>query len=59
MKKSKIAPAETNVLLLCLAIGLIAGSVLSLIFGKIEFVTAGVVLGLTVGIVMKKIKNKQ
>ena len=59
MKKSKIAPAETHILLLCLAIGLIAGSVLSLIFGKIEFVTAGVVLGLTVGIVMKKIKNKQ
>ena len=28
MKKSKIAPAETNILLLCLAIGLIAGSVL-------------------------------
>lgn len=55
----KIKLTEINIFLRCLAIGLMAGSLLSLIFGKIGFLIVGVVLGLIVGIIVKKIKDKQ
>lgn len=65
MKKSKIKKFETDIPLVCLCVGLMVGSLISIILDNVVLVAIGEGIGASIGVIynscqkLKKYKNKE